>query len=372
MIKHISVCVATLVLSAGVVLADGGASSAERAQALRLRRGELLDAKDFDGLKKLAEEVEAGNPDARLRSFREIVLGDLAEHAGQSPAEIFVHYEKAVELDPSYAFAQSVKGFGLLKLERLEEALVCLKRAEELNPKNKGTHRIEGYVLCGLGRFKEGLAAYDKELAIYPDDVPTWLARGVALMELSRLQEAVVCFDTFLAKQPEVEEVWYYKARACAQLGRLEEVIKCCDHLMKGSLAGYASTEKAVALCKLNRHAEALPCFDRAIEVEPQNSTLYSNKALALTQMGRDEEAVGYYERASALSPDEPGYYYGKGEALHRLGRYKEAKACVEKGFKLRPEDRPPPQGVMSFFWHIGRACENGWTWVWSLGRSKK
>lgn len=45
--------------------------------------------------------------------------------------------------------------------------------------------------------------------------------------------------------------------------------------------------------------------FERAVELDPQNSSALNNLAVALEQMGEFEEARKYYERALDLKPDD-------------------------------------------------------------------
>ena len=49
---------------------------------------------------------------------------------------------------------------------------------------------------------------------------------------------------------------------------------------------------------------EALASYDRAIELEPNNTDAYSNRGLTLHKLNRLNEALASYDRAIKLKPD--------------------------------------------------------------------
>jgi tetratricopeptide (TPR) repeat protein len=56
-------------------------------------------------------------------------------------------------------------------------------------------------------------------------------------------------------------------------------------------------------LSNLGRHEEALVCYLRAIEIEPENPDLWNNRGSALHQLGRYQEAQESYSWAIGLDP---------------------------------------------------------------------
>ena len=92
-------------------------------------------------------------------------------------------------------------------------------------------------------------------------------------------------------------------------------------------------------LVRLNRAAEALPYFDRAIALIPDRWAYTFNRARALGVLGRWEESVGEYRRAQALFPDDYVTAFNLALALRRLGDNEGAVAAFHKAIALEPND---------------------------------
>ena len=71
-------------------------------------------------------------------------------------------YDRAIELDPSYASPWVNKGFCLKQLGRYEGALEAFDNATILNPLVPDLWKQKGDILEGLGRYSEANDAYSK------------------------------------------------------------------------------------------------------------------------------------------------------------------------------------------------------------------
>jgi len=81
----------------------------------------------------------------------------------------------------------------------------------------------------------------------------------------------------------------------------------------------------------MGRSEEAVNCYDKAIEINPNDAAAWYGKGLALKQIGHPEEALNCYEKAMDISPNISRAWYNKGLVLYQLKRYKEAKKCFKK-----------------------------------------
>jgi len=138
-------------------------------------------------------------------------------------------------------------------------------------------------------------------------------------------------------------------------------------------LEAWEWSNKGASYVKLNRHEEAIPYFDKALELDPINAKAWSNKADCLKSLGsfqesifcanntiiydpinpipweikgfclesldRSDEAISCYDKAIELDPYSAGAWNGKGITLDRLGRFKEAIHCYDKALELDPEE---------------------------------
>jgi tetratricopeptide (TPR) repeat protein len=82
---------------------------------------------------------------------------------------------------------------------------------------------------------------------------------------------------------------------------------------------------KGVALESLNRHDEALFCFNKALEIEPYHAKALMNKGVSLKRLGRLQEALECFEKVIAKNYGFVLALYNKAATLQELGNHKEA-----------------------------------------------
>lgn len=92
-------------------------------------------------------------------------------------------------------------------------------------------------------------------------------------------------------------------------------------------------------LVRLNRPAEALPYFERAVAIIPGRWAYHFNLARALGLLNRHEEAVAGYRHAQQLFPDDYVTAFNLAMALHRKGDEAAAVQEYQRAIALQPED---------------------------------
>jgi len=131
-------------------------------------------------------------------------------------------------------------------------------------------------------------------------------------------------------------EYWYKKGTALFNLERYSEALQCYDKAIQLEPdKGLYWANKGVALGNLSRYSEALQCYDKAIQLEPDNAMYWFSKGLVLFDLKRYNEVLQCYDKAIQLEPDNAEYWNMKGRALHYLSRYNEAKKCKQKAEEL-------------------------------------
>ena len=77
----------------------------------------------------------------------------------------------------------------------------------------------------------------------------------------------------------------------------------------------------------LEKHEEALECYNKALEKMPNHPTLYCNRGDSLYRLGRYEEALECYNKALEIDPDyrESWAWSNRGSVLDRIGKHEEA-----------------------------------------------
>lgn len=94
---------------------------------------------------------------------------------------------------------------------------------------------------------------------------------------------------------------------------------------------------KGIVLNLLNNYDDALKCFDKAINLNPDLERAYKGKGDVLRYMGRLEEAIKCYDKSLDVNSE---YYLGfisKGNILADLKKFDKAINCFDKAIKIDP-----------------------------------
>jgi tetratricopeptide (TPR) repeat protein len=83
----------------------------------------------------------------------------------------------------------------------------------------------------------------------------------------------------------------------------------------------------------------AIPCFEKATELDPNSASAHYNLGNARAKKGKVDEAISCFEKALALDPNKMDARNALGDALKKKGRLEDALACFEKALALDPKD---------------------------------
>lgn len=147
--------------------------------------------------------------------------------------------------------------------------------------------------------------------------------------------------ETVKPPKPEELEAWEWsnKGLSLDYLGRSEEAIACFDRAVEID-PQYAGSwnNKGLTLVHLGRFDEAVKCCDKALETNPQFGEAWSNKGISLRRLGRFDGAIACFDRALEINPQHVEAWVCKGNSLHILGRFDEAIKCYNKALEIDPQ----------------------------------
>ncbi len=93
------------------------------------------------------------------------------------------------------------------------------------------------------------------------------------------------------------------------------------------------------ALVRLGRPAEAIPLFERAIELNPQRWAYHFNLAHTSGLLGQWDRAVQEYQAALEQFPDDYVTEFNLGMALHKRGDEAAAVEHYRRAIEITPDD---------------------------------
>lgn len=98
---------------------------------------------------------------------------------------------------------------------------------------------------------------------------------------------------------------WYDKGWDLARQGNLEDAVQCYDKALEIN-PDYVEAwyNKGLAYIKLSNWGGAVECFDKVIKLQPENEEAWFNKGQALFKKGHYSESIKCYDKALELKPD--------------------------------------------------------------------
>ena len=92
--------------------------------------------------------------------------------------------------------------------------------------------------------------------------------------------------------------------------------------------------DKGNALVKEKKYKEALDCYTKAIEIDPNDPILYSNRSAMHLNLQEFDQSLADAEKAISLKSDYAKAYLRKGKALEGLNKIEEALETYKLGLE--------------------------------------
>ena len=231
--------------------------------------------------------------------------------------EAIAYYEKAIEIQPDLAAAYRNLARAYDKIGNHKEAAQCRKQAYSLEPANpeinqhqapKSTsessneptpiaipndttaaYKLLGKMLQSQGQIEAAWQSYKKAISFYPNDPENYLHIGTLYAQQQQWVEAIQCYKKAIALNQNYTDAYRNLATAWTKIGKQAEASNCWY------LAYTLEPEKATAeehmilgntLLQQNVIDQAISCYCRAIELNPNLLGAYENLGEALKLQG--------------------------------------------------------------------------------------
>jgi len=165
------------------------------------------------------------------------------------------------------------------------------------------------------------------------------LELGLIHHRAGNLGEAEQCYRQILSSQPYHADAIQLIGAVAYQTGRYDVAAEWIGRAIRlnGNNASWFSN-LALALERQGRLEEALASHNRALELKPDYVEAINNRGNVLRALGRTEEAMASYDAALALDPDFVDALNNRGNLLQIARRLDEALACYDRALQLTPD----------------------------------
>jgi len=168
-----------------------------------------------------------------------------------------------------------------------------------------------------------------------PDNAQALGLKGIALFYEEDLNGAIFCMEAVRKQNPQlVEEGLFYN-----DLLFLKKKYASDEIGLKRHIACEIQHELARAYKSMSRYDEALACYDRSLQIDPQNTASFSMKGGLLLSLGYKQEAMACFRKSLEI-PIDPNCRlncFDRGLAFHMLERYDEAVVWYQKALAIEP-----------------------------------
>ncbi len=295
----------------------------------------LADAKRHDEALRVYDDFLKLQPNnARVLCDRSSALLVLMRFA-----EALSSVDQALQADPSLIVGHYNRASALKELNRPEEALLQLDKIINAVPEFLPAMQLKALVLKALGRADDAVAIYGAVIARDPKSVDAWNNRGSTYYELGRYTEALPDLDQALMLNPRSFEAHINRGRTLVKLQRYAEADLCFDKALElDGRSPDALASKSDLYFKLHRYDDALRY---AAKTYAANSNFFLAPKLhgdALVRLNRAAEAIDSYDRALAINPQHLETLVNKGLALRTVRRYGEAAMYFAAVLQQQPQ----------------------------------
>jgi len=194
------------------------------------------------------------------------VYADLGHHE-----EAIAEYQRAIELDPQYAFPHNGLGTVYEDLGRYDDAIAEYQRAAELDPQRAYPHNNLGNVYYDLGRYEEAIAKYQRAIELDPQHAYPHNNLGNVYYDLGRHDEAIAEYQRAIELDPQL---------------------------------AYAYDNMADIFYQRGEYERARNLYQKSLELQPRLKP-HIGLAGVYRHLGQEEKSREHIEQARALSPDE-------------------------------------------------------------------
>jgi tetratricopeptide (TPR) repeat protein len=281
-----------------------------RAEAFTLRATLQSDPEKALSDYNAAIELEPSEMDHRM------ARADFQRQQGKLD-EAIADIDAWIEKNPDQASAYVAKAQVLRDQKKMDEAIASLNKATELSPTAPGPYQQRGEIYREQGDFRQAIEQFNKVLQMQPGLTLTLIHRAEAYLNNKQYDEALVDIESVLKANPDFAPARGLRAQALASQERWSEAIKEMKSLAEEQpeqsefrlqLAVYyvlaklpreaireytgiladddgnfaALVGRADAYLTIGEHPPALADFEKAYQIEPEDTRVLNNLAWLL------------------------------------------------------------------------------------------
>ncbi len=276
------------------------------------------------------------SPEA-YRHMRESVQFFREENVEAAENEIV----RAIELHPPLSPLYNI--FGLLKIAR--RAIVTLKKsvygALTTAPEFMNEFVHEGIQYMDQGQLPEAAEQFQKAISLNPNNLDARFRLGFVLISQKKYPEAVELFEGLIMADPQNINAFFMLGIAYSELRAYYPCIANLQHALRIEPAFVeARLTLADAYHNQGKYLISMRELDALEGYIPDEDTTYLHRGMILMELERFDEAVPYFEKVIELKPNVIEAYELLVGLYSNAGDFEKGVPLAEKALIIDPENK--------------------------------
>lgn len=228
-------------------------------------------------------------------------------------------------------------------------------------PKTAEDFVTRGKILMGSSDYSGALVAYEQAIALSPTNYQAWRDKALCLKELKRFDEAMQALNTILPIYKEKPELWSTAGDILlVDMQKFAESIPFFEKAISlDSQDTHSLVNLAFAYDKTGKPDKALELYRQALDINPSLTDAWNKAGNILTRAGQFEDAVRMYDKGLSIDPGSAFILNNKGYSLYLAGKFPEAVESLEKAVILDPKYKSAWKNLGDVFKAMGRIAES-------------
>lgn len=229
---------------------------------------------------------------------------------------------------------------------RLEEADRLYRLVRAAQPANFDALHLSGAVAYQQGRYKEAVDLLSRALRLNARSAPCEMRLGLAYTALGQHAEGEKRLRQAVRSDPRLIDAWVGLAVTLRVQGKTAEAISCYERVAELQ-PNSASTHDQIGALKADTQglAAGIPHFRRALALQSNYAPSWCNLGLALLSADEFTEALESFDRALRADPNLVQAQVGRALAFQQTYQLDEALAAYESVLAQQPQHHEARSG---------------------------
>ena len=222
--------------------------------------------------------------------------------------DAIAEYTKALEINPDYTEALTWRGHANYALAKYEDAIADYNRSIKLKPDDAQVFYYRGYAKYSLKKEDDAVEDFTEAIKLNAQDANSYYMRGESYYTLDMFSEAEADYTRTIELQPDYSSAYYMRGNARyskSSPGAMEDFSKSIE-LSPDYAEGYFMRASCHYILKAFGPAEK--DYTAAITKKPDYTEAYYWRSYARVNLGKKKEALADINKALELDPGNSTY----------------------------------------------------------------